>query len=74
MLESRLNFSPTFTHEKKKLVQTSTGDALRKLLEETRRDARNSDTGFITFVTRVRCVDVVAWNRDVLMLWLVHCF
>ena len=53
---------------------TSTEYAPRRLLEETRGNARNLDTTLITFVTRVRCVDIVAWNRDVLMLWLVHRF
>lgn len=64
----------TFLWEKKKRAQRSIGYAPRRLLEETRGDARDLDTSLITFVTRVRCVDIVVWNRDVLMLWLVHCF
>lgn len=64
----------TFLWEKKRWAKRSTGYAPRRLLEETRGDARDLETTVITFVTRVRCVDIVVWNRDVLMLWLVHCF
>lgn len=72
---SKLNWTfHSFLQEKKKRAQTSTEYAPRRLLEETRGSTRNLDTILITFVTRVRCVDIVAWDRYVLMLWLVHCF
>lgn len=73
MLKIRLNFSHFFMG--KAAVSTdNTEGAPSRLLEETKGNTRNLDTILITFVTRVRCVDIVAWNRDVLMLWLVHGF
>lgn len=60
--------------KERKRAQTSTEDAPRRHLEEMRGNPRNLDPTRITFVTRVRGVDVVAGNGDVLMLRLVHCF